>query len=302
MRSVLACFVLCLFAHSAAAAEPEPTVVGGSTVPKGRWPDVVAVLLADGVCTGTLIAPDLVVTAAHCIDADPVEVVVGTVDYAKLGGERIAIASARAYPDWFRRYDVGVLVLERPARAAPRTVAATCTAREYLVPQQEVTLVGFGAATAGGSDANTRLREAVVPITDPTCTLDAACEPSLAPHGEFMAGGQGADSCFGDSGGPVYVETEQGVVLLGIVSRGLAVAAAPCGGGGVYVRADKVAGWIKRVTGRTLSRTTCEGRGDGAPGSVEDGGCSTGGGNGGLALLLVCFVTYNLRPWPRRSR
>jgi hypothetical protein len=41
----------------AAAAEdpPESSIVGGTPVPDGRWPDVDAVLLRDGVCSGTLI-------------------------------------------------------------------------------------------------------------------------------------------------------------------------------------------------------------------------------------------------------
>ena len=32
-------------------------VIGGTAVPAGKWPDAVAVLGAQGACTGTLIAP-----------------------------------------------------------------------------------------------------------------------------------------------------------------------------------------------------------------------------------------------------
>ena len=42
------------------------------------------------------------------------------------------------------------------------------------------------------------------------------CNPNVAPGGEFIAGGSGtADSCFGDSGGPVYLDTPAGPVLIG---------------------------------------------------------------------------------------
>ncbi|HWU90857.1 MAG TPA: trypsin-like serine protease, partial [Kofleriaceae bacterium] len=128
------CLSLCLgvappfAAAAAAAAEPAPPIAGGFEVPRGRWPDAVAVLLRDGVCTGTLIAPDLVLTAGHCIDGIPVEVALDTTDYGAPGGERIRVAWARAYPDWPYRYDVGVVVLQHPARQRPRRLAAPCTA------------------------------------------------------------------------------------------------------------------------------------------------------------------------------
>jgi secreted trypsin-like serine protease len=282
---------------SARASEPT-SIVGGSSVPRGRWPDAVAVFLQDGLCTGTLIAPDVVVTAGHCIDGTPREVVIDSVDYARSGGERIRVAWARAYPDWYRRYDVGVIVLERPARTAPRIVTSACTAREHLVAGEVVEIVGFGVASTADGDDNTALRQASVAITDPTCTLDPACEPSIAPHGEFMAGGRGADSCFGDSGGPVYAETERGHALLGIVSRGLALPAAPCGGGGVYVRIDKVTSWIQSVTGRTVVRTSCSGRGDDG-GEAEDAGCGTGRATRAVMLVAIGMIAIGCR---RRKR
>jgi len=291
MRSLVVSILFSLSLSSIPSARADEAVVGGSPVPRGRWPDVVAVLMRDGVCTGTLIAPDVVLTAGHCIDAGPIEVIVDTIDYGRPGGERIRVAWARAYPDWSRRYDVGVLMLDQPATfAKPRLVTSACTARDHLAIGKPVDIVGFGLATSTGLDDNTRLNQATVPITDPTCTRDPACEPSIAPHGEFVAGGHGADSCFGDSGGPVFVQTREGRALIGVVSRGLVLPAAPCGNGGVYVRVDKVIAWVQSVTGRKLARTTCEGRGD-APDEVEEGGCAAGTGLGaGAALVLLVWA------------
>ncbi|MDQ3295527.1 MAG: serine protease [Myxococcota bacterium] len=299
MRSLALVLVsIIVLACPISSARAEQEVVGGSPVPSGRWPDAVAVLMRDGFCTGTLIAPDVVLTAGHCIDAGPLEVIVDTIDHGRAGGQRIRVAWARAYPNWPRRYDIGVLMLDEPARAKPRKVTSACTARELLVRGRRVEIVGFGLATAQGLDSNTRLHQATVPVTDPTCTLDPACEPSVAPHGEFMAGGHGADSCFGDSGGPVYVATNEGMSLIGVVSRGLALPAAPCGNGGVYVRVDKVIAWVQSVTGRKLERTTCEGRGD----EFEldgDGGCAAGSGVGGYAALVLLLCAWLLH---RRDR
>jgi len=281
--------VLCCSFTARAAEAP---VVGGTRVPPGKWRDAVVVFGRDAICSGTLIAPDVVLTAGHCIEAEPIEVLTDTVDYGKPGGDRIKVKWSRAYPDWEHRYDVGVIMLEHVARGKPRKVAAACTVREGLVEGALVHLVGFGAATSGGDDRNSALREANVPVLDPTCTMDLACEPSIAPRGEFVAGGRGADSCFGDSGGPVYLDTADGPALVGVVSRGLALPGAPCGNGGVYVRADKVVSWIQRVTGAKLARTSCGGKADTDDEEVPgEGGCSTGAGAGlgaGLVALAVC--------------
>ena len=298
--SFLFSLVSSLTVGGGAAASPPSPIVGGTPVPAGRWPEVAAVLLRDGACSGTLVAPDVVLTAGHCIEGGPVEVVLDTVDYARTGGERIRVAWSRAYPDWERRYDVGVVVLDRPAKVTPRPVAARCTARAELVAGRSVTIAGFGLTSHGGTEASSRLHQASVSITDPSCTADPACTPSIAPEGEFVAGGQGVDSCFGDSGGPVYVAAPGGPALLGLVSRGLSVPGPPCGGGGVYVRADRVAAWIERVTGRLLARTSCEELAD-APGS-DGGGCAAGSGGAGAALGLALLVAVTVARARRRAR
>jgi secreted trypsin-like serine protease len=291
--------VLCSTAY---ADTPDAPVVGGTPVPSGAWRDVVAVFAEDSICSGTLIAPDVVLTAGHCVEAGPVEVLVDTVDYGKPGGDIIPVKWSRAYPDWQRRYDIGVIMLDHVARPKPRKIASACTTRELLIAGAEVRAVGFGLASESGTDHNTQLREAVLPVIDPTCTLDAACEASIAPHGEFIAGGQGTDTCFGDSGGPIFIDTPEGPALVGVVSRGLATPGFPCGNGGVYVRADKVTSWLKSVTGAAITRTSCAGRTDADEPIPDDGGCaaSDAPGPGMLVLALVLLVglaraTFRLR-------
>jgi secreted trypsin-like serine protease len=256
-------------------------VVGGTTVPPGGFPDVVLVVAPMALCTGTLVAPDVVLTAGHCIDTGPKEVLVDSVDYAKPGGEVIAVKSAIAYPDWEHQYDVGVLVLEHPAAPKPRTVASAC-----VLKGATVRVVGFGLTTASGTGENSRLHQAVLDVDDPTCARDPACAPAIAPNGEFTAGGHGTDSCFGDSGGPVFLDDR----LVGVVSRGVGTAGSPCSGGGVYVRADKVVAWIERTTGRRIMRGTCDVPADDAGTPVDTGGCSTSGSVGGLGLGFVAIV------------
>jgi len=302
MRKSIVCVLVVLsFAARAEANDPAESVVGGTQVPEGKWRDVVLVVGREARCTGTLVAPDVVLTAGHCIDIDPVEVRTDTVDFGRPGGDRIPIKWARAYPNWEDRYDVGVIVLDHVARGRPRKIAAACAARRGLVAGEKVHLVGFGATTPEGEDDNSELREAEVSIVDPTCTTDRACQAAIAPHGEFTAAGT-ADACFGDSGGPVYLETEDGPALVGVVSRGLALPGPPCGPGGVYVRADKVVSWVQSVTGTRLERTGCDGPADGEDVEVEDGGCSVGGSAGVGWWLVVAGIAVLRRPRSSRRR
>lgn len=279
---------LALGSASAFAGTPDHPVVGGSTVAIGAYPDVALVVAPMALCSGTLIAPDVVLTAGHCIDTHPTEVLLGSVDYTKPGGEAIRVKSATAYPSWETEFDVGVLVLDHAAAAKPRPIASACTAKD-LEPGNAVTVVGFGLTDAAGTGQNTKLHQAKLAVVDPACTSDLACNSKVAPNGEFVAGGDGVDACFGDSGGPIYLDD----ALIGVVSRGLGTSAEPCGGGGVYVRADRVVSWIESTTQRKVTRSTCDAKADDAgsnnsQASPELGGCSAAGSAAGwLALALV---------------
>jgi secreted trypsin-like serine protease len=300
LRIILA---LVLVSSPASAGPLVSPIVGGSLVEPGAWPDVVAVFTADGgVCTGTLLEADLVVTAAHCVDASPQEVLVGSVDLTKPDGQRRRVKWSRAYPSWIDRYDVGVVMLEHPVFARARAVAQGCTARQGLARGTPLQIVGFGLTTTSGTGESSRLREATIRVTDPTCTSDDACRPDVAPGGELVAGGEGVDACFGDSGGPAYIATSHGPALLGIVSRGT-FATLPCGDGGIYVRADKVTSWIENVTGRDLRRVPCDGPADDA-GGLEPAGCTAGGGalESAFAIVLGALWILTLRRARRRVR
>lgn len=317
--SVLASVFSSLVVSSLAASASPAPVVGGSTVPSSDWPDVVGVIGPTGRCTGTLIAPDVVITAGHCADLQPTEVVTFADDLARgAPGEHVKVKWTRAFPNWESTYDVSVVMLERPARPAPRAVISACDATAQLHDGASVTVVGYGLATASGTDNNSKLRAARMPVIDASCTDVPGCNPDVAPNGELAAGGRGIDSCFGDSGGPAFIETPTGPALLGVVSRSLDVAGPPCGSGGIYVRADKVVNWIEQQTGRRLKRSVCGGAGSGSgagsaggsgpdrpsddPGqAADDGGCSvagTGAGRGvafGAPLLLGIAVAIRRR-------
>jgi secreted trypsin-like serine protease len=263
-------------------AEPgEESIIGGTASPPGKWPDAVAVLGAAGSCTGTLIAPDVVLTAGHCAAANPTRVIANTTDYAAAGGSTATVKTTTAYPNWETSYDVAVIVLNTPiTTVTPRRLGTACTFQQGFTPGTNVHLVGFGSTDVQGGGTNSRLNEVMAPVTDPVCTTTGqGCVAAVAPGGEFIVGGNGKDTCFGDSGGPVYLDTPRGTVVVGAVSRGLDNSPTPCGGGGIYVRTDKIASWLETTTGKQISKDTCLTTPPGGGGG-NGGGDGTGGGNG----------------------
>jgi hypothetical protein len=238
---------------------PAP-VVGGDTAPDGVWDDAVA-LYQNGqlMCSGVLIAPDLVLTAGHCGTRFD-RVVIGTHDLRNGGGQEIRVEQTEVHPDPYTTFDAALLLLEHDAPVEPRKLALDCMVDGWLVPGAEVAIVGFGAVDDWGTVWNGQLNEAFTTVVDPACEdLAAGCNESVSPGGELIAGGDGVDSCVGDSGGPLYLRTEDGDLLVGITSRATVPADAPCGSGGIYVRVDAVADWIESVSGVALERPDCTG-------------------------------------------
>jgi uncharacterized protein (TIGR03382 family) len=285
-------------------------IVGGTLAPANKWPDAVAVLGNQGSCTGTLIAPDVVLTAGHCVGG-MTQVIANTTDYNAAGGARATIKTHTAYPNWETTYDVSVIVLNTPlAGVTPRPVATTECTMTTFTSKPMVQLVGFGATDVNAQAPNTKLYEVAVPVTDAVgTTAGLGFKAAVAPGGEFGAGDGAKDSCNGDSGGPVYLNTPRGYVVIGAVSRAYDNATQACGQGGIYVRADKILNWIETTTGKTVSKDNCATQptdptdpnnpnNPDNPNNPNDpnnpdastdvtGGCSTSGGSTGAGFLIL---------------
>ncbi|MFT4623645.1 MAG: hypothetical protein ACI8PZ_002301 [Myxococcota bacterium] len=241
-------------------ADPRP-IVGGVPAESGAWPEATA-LFSSGVfaCSGVLIAPDLVLTAGHC-NWNLGEARLDTIDHATDPGESIAVAEVFVHDDFFTTFDVSVVRLAEPATVDTPLLALSCMADVLLQDGATATLVGFGATDLAGNDGGSRLHTADVPIGDADCDDPSrGCNTDVMPGGEFRAGGDGVDSCSGDSGGPVYVHDGDGIPwLVGITSRSAVPSETTCGDGGIYVRVDAVQAWIEAVTGTALAEPDCTG-------------------------------------------
>lgn len=228
-------------------------VLGGTDVPEGKWRDAAAILFGGQQgCTGVLIAPTVVMTAAHCIDAELDAVLLGTNSLARPAlGETIPVSRRVTFPGG--KYDVAIVILAQPSTIPPRLLA-TGWAQDDIVDGGRVQFVGYGAIDSDGNTYVDELQEAESTITDSGCTRHLGCESGAQPDGEIGAGGGGIDTCFGDSGGPMYLLTVHGEFLAGITSRPYDDFMVPCSEGGIYTRPDKaeIVAWVEEAAAVVL--------------------------------------------------
>ena len=235
-------------ARSAANAR----IIGGTPVAGKDLDDCVAVGSDDSWgCTGTLIAPDVVLTAGHCEQLHT-RVFVGR-DPTKTG--RIFKVKAHVrHPkfDAALRNDLMILILEKKVTGVtPRKMAPKALIDKATVGR----IAGFGSTRLDGSGTLGAKLETKVPIVSQACrgTVNGVKDGQVygCHLGHEIIAGKPLllhDSCNGDSGGPLFVENAAGQWLLaGTTSRGTDRGPTMCGDGGLYVRVDLYQKWIASV-------------------------------------------------------
>lgn len=233
------------------AVQAKVLIVGGTPADPQEFPDCVAVGGPLGwCCSGTLVAKNVVVTAAHCADVCLQKVFFGNDITGK--GEEVVITNVYRHPDYnptTLSNDLAVAVLDRDVVYAPRPMERK---GDPFAPQV-VRVVGFGSTQVDGSGYAGIKRRADVPVRTWQCDRPIAdCKYGCRRDLEFSAAVPAAaarrDSCKGDSGGPAYGFLGSWI-LCGAVSRKTNNSVHECGDGGVYTRIQAYSDWIKSVPG-----------------------------------------------------
>ncbi len=246
-------------------------VVGGQRVPKGAYPSCVAVgSNTQWFCTGVLIHKKVVLTAAHCT-GDIKRIFIGgrQVYFPEEGSKIVPVSEVHTNPDYFQAapwHDIAVLILEEEVEFEPVLIAD----KNSVDKEDTMNLVGFGSDDPNGVTGYGTKREALA-IKLPTNDLSedeirsVELEHGFTHDYEFHVGSrhQPTDTCYGDSGGPVYLTDPDGKqIVAGLTSRGASSNSIDCGQVGIYTRIHPYLNWISEVTGGLVEASPSEGGAD----------------------------------------
>jgi secreted trypsin-like serine protease len=182
-----------------------------------------------GVCSGTVVAPDAVLTAAHCVsghetgEAWPAygfQVQTHTMVAGSPGTLVSTVSRVLVDPSFDHStlaYDAALLILSTPTSAPPVKLPP---AGEAPVAQTRALVAGWGE-TAYGASVSRRLRAVSTIVRGKGWCAQSieGFEPQselCAMHGNNSRG----RSCKGDSGGPMLVRGRRGPVEIGVISQG----------------------------------------------------------------------------------
>jgi secreted trypsin-like serine protease len=193
-------------------------VGGGAPSTEGVSRSVVTIVGSRGnFCTGAVIAPKLVLTAAHCVQpgADYKIVEYGSDRQPSLQDVKtVAIHpgfNMQAMQGHRATADVALLQLAAPAKG--KTTAALGMPNIPIVAGSRFTIAGIGVAVRGDGKSGGAIRVAGLVATGKPGTLQIRL---VDPVSQGTRDGLGA--CTGDSGSPVFEDKESGPVIVGVVS------------------------------------------------------------------------------------